>query len=66
MISEKIDALATVGLSLQEIEGMKLVREVALRFMRAKFHRRPLVGSRDKSIDYCGVQIEVGGLVRWA
>src|SRR4029077_12005536 len=35
----------------------KFVREVALRFMRADLHQRPVVGSWDKLIDYCNAQI---------
>jgi DNA repair protein RadC len=56
-MSAGIDALAATGLSLDEIAGMKFVREVALRFMRAEFCQRPLVGSLDKLIDYCNAQI---------
>jgi len=51
------EALAAAGLSLPAIAGVKFVREVALRFMRAELHERPVVGSWDKLIDYCNAQI---------
>lgn len=44
-------------MSLPAIAGVKFVREVALRFMRAELHERPLVSSWDKLIDYCTAQI---------
>ncbi len=57
MLSADTDALAAAGLSLPAIAGVKFVREVALRFMRAELHQRPVVGSWDKLIDYCNAQI---------
>jgi DNA repair protein RadC len=48
---------ATAGLSLPAIAGVKFVREVALRFMRAELHERPVVSSWDKLIEYCNAQI---------
>src|ERR1700752_326280 len=57
VMSADTDALASAGLSLPAIAGVKFVREVALRFMRADLHQRPVVGSWDKLIDYCNAQI---------
>ena len=57
VMSAETDALATAGLSLPAIAGVKFVREVALRFMRAELHARPVVGSWDKLIEYCNAQI---------
>src|SRR6202163_658655 len=57
VLSADTDALAAAGLSLPAIAGVKFVREVALRFMRAELHQRPVVGSWDKLIDYCNAQI---------
>ena len=57
VLSADSDALASAGLSLPAIAGVKFVREVALRFMRAELHQRPVVGSWDKLIDYCNAQI---------
>jgi DNA repair protein RadC len=57
VMSAEIDALSTAGLSSCEIAGVKFVREVALRLMRAEFDHRPLIGSRDKLIDYYETQI---------
>src|ERR1700681_3216317 len=57
VMSADTDALAAAGLSLPAIAGVKFVREVALRFMRAELHERPVVGSWDKLIDYCNAQI---------
>jgi DNA repair protein RadC len=51
------EALAAAGLSLPAIAGVKFVREVALRFLRADLHQRPVVGSWDKLIDYCSAQV---------
>jgi DNA repair protein RadC len=48
---------AAAGLSLPAIAGVKFVREVALRFMRAELHERPVVSSWDKLIEYCNAQI---------
>jgi DNA repair protein RadC len=56
VMTAETDALLAAGLSMDEIAGMKFVREVALRFMRAEFKQRPLVGSWDKLIDYCNAQ----------
>ena len=57
VMSADTDALAAAGLSLPAIAGVKFVREVALRFMRAELHERPVVGSWDKLIVYCNAQI---------
>ena len=57
VMSAGSDALASAGLSLPAIAGVKFVREVALRFMRAELHERPVVGSWDKLIEYCNAQI---------
>jgi DNA repair protein RadC len=56
VLSADAEALAAAGLSLPAIAGVKFVREVALRFMRAELHQRPVVGSWDKLIDYCSAQ----------
>jgi DNA repair protein RadC len=57
VMSADTDALAAAGLSLPAIAGVKFVREVALRFMRAELHERPVVGSWDKLIEYCNAKI---------
>ena len=57
VMSADTDALAAAGLSLPAIAGVKFVREVALQFMRAELHERPVVGSWDKLIEYCNAQI---------
>src|SRR5690242_1934300 len=57
VMSADTEALAAAGLSLPAIAGLKFVREVALRFLRADLHQRPVVGSWDKLIDYCRAQI---------
>jgi len=57
VMSADPEALAAAGLSLPAIAGVKFVREVALRFMRAELNQRPLIGSWDKLIDYCNAQI---------
>jgi DNA repair protein RadC len=57
VMSADTDELVTAGLSLAAIAGVKFVREVALRFMRAELQQRPLVGSWDKLIEYCTAQI---------
>jgi DNA repair protein RadC len=57
VLSAEPEALAAAGVSLSAIAGVRLVREVALRFMRAELHSRPLVASRDTLIDYCSAQI---------
>ena len=57
VMSADSNALAAAGLSLPAIAGVKFVREVALRFMRAELHERPVVGSWDKLIEYCNAQI---------
>ncbi len=57
VLSAEPEALAAAGLSMSAIAGVRLVREVALRFMRAELHKRPLVASRDTLIDYCSAQI---------
>jgi DNA repair protein RadC len=57
VMSADTDALAAAGLSLPAIAGVKFVREVALRFMRAELHERPVVSSWDKLIEYCTAQI---------
>jgi DNA repair protein RadC len=53
VMSADAEALAAAGLSLPAIAGVKFVREVALRFMRADLHQRPVVSSWDRLIDYC-------------
>ncbi len=57
VLSADTEALAAAGLSLPAIAGVKFVREVALRFMRAELHQRPVVGSWDRLVDYCNAQI---------
>src|SRR5258707_9238380 len=57
VMSADTEALAAAGLSLPAIAGVKFVREVALRFLRADLHQRPVVGAWDKLIDYCHAQI---------
>ena len=57
VMSADADALAAAGLSLPAIAGVKFVREVALRFMRAELHERPVVSSWDKLIEYCSARI---------
>jgi DNA repair protein RadC len=57
VMSAETEALAAAGLSLPAIAGVKFVREVALRFLRADLHQRPVVGSWDKLIDYCSAQV---------
>ena len=56
VMSADTEALAAAGLSLPAIAGVKFVREVALRFLRAELQERPVVGSWDKLIDYCNAQ----------
>jgi len=57
VISADTEALAAAGLNLPAIAGVKFVREVALRFLRAELQERPVVGSWDKLVDYCNAQI---------
>jgi DNA repair protein RadC len=57
VLSADTEALVAAGLSLPAIAGVKFVREVALRFLRADLQERPVVGSWDKLIDYCNAQI---------
>jgi DNA repair protein RadC len=57
VMSADTEALGAAGLSLPAIAGVKFVREVALRFMRADLHQRPVVSSWDKLIDYCKAQL---------
>jgi len=57
VLSAEPEALAAAGLSSSAIAGVRLVREVALRFMRAELHSRPLVASCDTLIDYCNAQM---------
>jgi DNA repair protein RadC len=57
VLSAEPEALAAAGLSMSAIAGVRLVRELALRFMRTELHSRPLVASRDTLIDYCSAQI---------
>ena len=57
VLSAEPEALAAAGLSMSAIAGVRWVRELALRFMRAELHSRPLVASRDTLIDYCSAQI---------
>jgi len=51
------EALAAVGLGPPAIAGVKLVREAALRLMRAELLERPVIGSWDKLVDFCTAQI---------
>jgi DNA repair protein RadC len=57
VLSADVEALSAAGLTLPAIAGVKFVREVALRFLRAELHQRPVVGSWDKLINYCNAQI---------
>jgi DNA repair protein RadC len=57
VLSADCEALAAAGLSRRAIAGIKFVREVALRFIRAELRDRPIVHSWDKLIDYCNAQI---------
>src|SRR6201998_3904652 len=57
VLSADTEALAAAGLRLPASAGVKVVREVALRFLRAVLHQRPVVGSWDTLIDYCKAQI---------
>jgi DNA repair protein RadC len=57
VLSAEPEALAAAGLSMSAIAGVRLVREAALRFMRAELHSRPLVASHDTLIDYCSAQL---------
>jgi DNA repair protein RadC len=57
VLSAETEALAAAGLGLPAIAGVKFVREVALRFLRAELHQRPVIGSWDRLIKYCTAQI---------
>jgi DNA repair protein RadC len=57
VMSADTDELVAAGLSSPAIAGVKFVREVALRFMRAELHQRTLIGSWDKLIEYCTARI---------
>ena len=57
VMSADTEALTAAGLSLPAIAGVKFVREVALRFMRAELYQRPVVSSWDKLVDYCNAQM---------
>lgn len=57
VMSADPEALAAAGLSLPAIAGVKFVREVALRFLRAELNQRPVIGSWDKLLDYCKAQV---------
>ena len=57
VLSADTEALTAAGVSLPAIAGIKFVREVALRFMKAELHERPVIGSWDKLIDYCNARI---------
>src|SRR5215469_5943132 len=57
VMSADTEALAAAGLSLPAIAGVKFVREVALRFMKAELYQRPVIASWDKLIEYCNAQI---------
>jgi DNA repair protein RadC len=57
VLSADTAALTAAGLSLPAIAGVKFVREVALRFVKAELHERPVIGSWNKLIDYCNAQI---------
>jgi len=47
------EELAAAGLGIPAIAGVKFVRELALRFIRAELRQRPVVASWDKLIDFC-------------
>ena len=47
------EQLAAAGLGMPAIAGVKFVRELALRFMRAELRQRPVVASWDTLIDFC-------------
>ena len=57
VLSADAEVLAAVGLRPPAIAGVKLVREAALRLMRAELHERPVIGAWDKLVDYCRAQI---------
>ena len=57
VMSSDAGALAAAGLSLPAIAGVKFVREVALRFIKAELYQRPMIDSWDKLIEYCNAQI---------
>jgi DNA repair protein RadC len=57
VMSADAGALAAAGLSLPAIAGVKFVREVALRFIKAELYQRPMIDSWDKLIEYCNAQI---------
>jgi DNA repair protein RadC len=57
VLSADAEALTAVGLGPSAIAGVKLVREAALRLMRAELLERPVIGSWDKLVDYCSVQL---------
>src|ERR1700732_2593553 len=57
VLSADTEALAAAGLSLPAIAGVKFVREVALRFLRADLHQRPVVSFWNMVVDYCNAQI---------
>jgi len=57
VLSADAEALAAVGLDPPAIAGVKLVREAALRLMRAELQERPVIGAWDKLVDYCSAQI---------
>jgi len=59
-LSAEAEALASAGLGLAGIAALKSVREAALRLMRSELHKRPLVNSWDKLVDYCRAQIAHG------
>jgi DNA repair protein RadC len=51
------EELTAAGLGMPAIAGVKFVRELALRFMRAELRERPVVGSWDKLINFCTAHI---------
>jgi DNA repair protein RadC len=57
VLGAESEALAAAGLGTPAIAGVKFMREVALRFIRAEFRDRPVVGSWDQLIDFCTVRI---------
>jgi DNA repair protein RadC len=57
VLSADVEALAAVGLGPPAIAGIKLVREAALRLMRAELLERPVIASWDKLVEYCSVQL---------
>src|SRR5262249_33825072 len=59
-LSADPEELAAAGLGHAGIAALKLVREAALRLMRAELQQAPVLGSWDRLIDYCSAQIAHG------